>query len=62
MPPPGRKAKMKYYEVIRKHDYIDEILRLTIECNNEKEAREILENNGYTIIYIDDDLERIYVK
>ncbi len=53
---------MKYYEVIKVHDYINEVLHMTVEAENEQEAREVLEKYDYSIIEIDNDLERIYVK
>lgn len=53
---------MKYYEVIKVHDYINEVLHMTVEAENEKEAREALEKYDYSIIEVDDDFDRIYVK
>lgn len=54
---------MKYYSVnaVHRGSICEEVLRLSIECDNAKEATEILENYGYSVIDIDDEFEKIRV-
>lgn len=53
---------MKYYEVIRIHEYINEVLGLNVTAEDEDAARDIMKSLDYEVDHIDDDFERIYVK
>lgn len=53
---------MKYYEVIRIHGYLNEVLGLNVTAENEEVARDIMKSFDYEVDHIDDDFDRIYVK
>lgn len=54
---------MKYWQVNKIHteSIIEEILRINLETETSEEAIEILTYNGYKIVEVDEELEKIKV-
>lgn len=53
---------MRYYEVIRVHEYINEILGMHVTAEDAEAARDILKDLDYTVLEVNDEFDRIYVK
>ena len=55
--------KMFYFEVVRVHGYINEVLSgVEVVATDIDTARAQAEKMGYSVIDIDEDFERIFVK
>lgn len=54
---------MKYWQVNKIHteSIIEEILRINLETETSEEAIEILTNNGYKVVEVDEEFEKIKV-
>ena len=54
---------MKYWKINRIHpnSIIEEVLRINLETETSEEAIEILTNNGYKVVEVDEEFEKIKV-
>ena len=54
---------MKYWQVNKIHtkSIVEEILRINLETETSEEAIEILTNNGYKVVEVDEEFEKIKV-